>query len=272
MRISILKIVLFIFLLGTVINADDGSKDKNNKINKSLIQISRTYLDINNISTQFYNDGIGDIDPNGNAGLVYPKGSGKTACYTSGLLFGGMVQGDAIPRVGGTAYRTGLQPGAILANGQADDPSLDKYRIYRVRPDVKPGGPTADLSAEALNENTTASVLQQQYEKDWTEWPASLGAPYTDVNNNGVFDPTVDIPGVNGANMTIWFVANDMNAAKTANLYGSQPMGIELQTTYWAYSQTGVMGQMFFRKYKLINKGYQNNTINDTYLSMWARC
>jgi hypothetical protein len=73
-----------------------GVKDKNqnNNVNKTLDQVARTFLDINNISTQFYNNGIGDIDPSGNAGCVYPKGSGKTCVFTSGLLWGGLVKGE----------------------------------------------------------------------------------------------------------------------------------------------------------------------------------
>ena len=70
--------------------------------------------------------------------------------FTSGLLWGARVAGDPDPRVGGTAYRTGLQPGKVLADGTADDPTLDKYRIYRVRRDVFPGAdPNIDLSTEA---------------------------------------------------------------------------------------------------------------------------
>ena len=269
MKTSIIKSVLFIFLLGIVAFAKDGSKDKNNNINKSLDQIARTYLDINQISTQFYNNGISDLDASGNAGLVYPKGSGKTACFTSGLLWGGKITGEATPRVGGSAYRTGLQPGAILSNGQADDPSLAKYRIYRVRPDVNPRS-QADLTAEAENENTTAAALSTQYLLDWNEWPAALGAPYTDVNGDGIYDPAVDIPGVPGADMTIWYVANDMNTSQSTYLYGALPIGIELQATYWAYSQTGALGNMYFRKYRLVNKGSQHTTVNNMYLSMWA--
>jgi hypothetical protein len=271
-------IYLLVFTIGILllqqvsILAKDGVKDKNKVVNKTLDQVARTYLDINNISTQFYNNGIGDIDPSGNAGVVYPKGSGKTAVFTAGLLWGGLIQGDITnqPRVGGTAYRTGLQSGAILSNGQADDPSLDKYRIYRVRPDVKPGGPNVDLSAEASNENSSAAALRTQFEKDWTEWPGNLGAPYTDVNGNGVYDPAVDIPGVTGADMTVWFIANDMSSTTTTFLYGAQPIGIEVQATYWAYSQTGALGNMYFRKYRLVNKGFQHNTVNNMYLSMWA--
>ena len=270
MKTNILKIVLFISILCNVVIAKEGSKDKYNYAAKSLDQIARTYLDINNISTGFCNNGISDNNPSGNSGLIFPKGSGKNAVYTSGLLWGGIVAGDDTPNVGGTAYRTCIQPGAILSNGHADDPSLDKYRIYRVRPDIKPGGPTVDLTSDANNEGASPNTLRAQYELDWAQWPASLGAPFTDVNGDGVYEPTIDIPGVSGADQTVWFVANDMDSGTTANLYGAPPIGIEVQVTYWAYSQVGALGDMYFRKYRIINKGFQHNTVNNMYISMWA--
>jgi hypothetical protein len=260
-----------ILLQQNILFAKDGVKDKNNSVRKvNLDQVARTYLDINLISTPFYNNGIADIDPTGNAGLVYPKGSGKTAVFTSGLLWGGMVVGDVTPNVGGTAYRTGLQSGNILSDGSAaPNPADPRFRIYRVRPDVNPTK-TADLTAEAANENSSVDAVKAQYLLDWNQWPADLGAPYKDVNGDGKYDPTVDIPGVPGADQTVWFVANDMDPSQSSFLYGAPPIGIEVQATYWAYSQTGALGNMYFRKYKMINKGSQHNTVNDMYVSMFA--
>src|ERR1039457_4500096 len=94
MKTNILKIVLFISILCNVVIAKEGSKDKYNYAAKSLDQIARTYLDINNISTGFCNNGISDNNPSGNSGFIFPKGSGKNAVYTSGLLWGGIVASD----------------------------------------------------------------------------------------------------------------------------------------------------------------------------------
>ena len=56
------------------------------------------------------------------------------------------------PHVGGSAYRSGLQGGKIISPGIAEDPNDPHVRIYRVRPDVYPGGPWVDLSVEAIDE------------------------------------------------------------------------------------------------------------------------
>ena len=227
------------------------------------------YLNLNNISTVFRNNGISDIDVNQqNSGFVFPKGFGKTAVYTSGLLWGAKIPGDPQARVGGSAYDTGLQGGKILSTGVAEDPNDPHVRIYRVRPDVYPGGPPVDLSWEAYDEGKTELEVRAQYELDWTEWRAIDGAPFEDIDGNGSYNPNVDIPGVHGANQTIWFVANDLNAANTTNLYGALPIGIEYQATYWEYKNGNFLDNLLFRKYKLINKSIY--PFNDMYISMWS--
>lgn len=259
-------VFLSLMMISTQIFSEDTKKDS--KLNKIKGSPSRTYLNINNISTQIYNNGNSDIDPSGNSGLIFPKGSGKGAVYESGLLWGAKIDGDPQVRVGGSAYRQGLQPGKILSGGIPESPELPKNRIYRVRPDVFPNGPNVDLTSDAVDEKSSVSAIRAQYELDWLEWPAADGAPYDDVDGNGTYNPDTDIPGVPGADQTIWFVANDLDAGLTTNLYGANPLGIEMQATFWAYSQTGALGNMFFRKYKLINKSSTN--FKDMYISMWS--
>ncbi|MFA6599005.1 MAG: hypothetical protein WCS69_14865 [Ignavibacteriaceae bacterium] len=262
-----------LILAPEVIQAEGNKKDGGNKLSKTNTQKAATYLDINNISSYFYNNGISDIASSGNSGFFYPKGSGKTAVFTSGLLWGAMVSGFTDPRVGGTAYRTGLVPGKVLANGTADDATLDKYRIYRVRRDVYPNGPVIDLTADAKNEGTDAATLKADYETDWTHWPADMGAPFEDKNGDGVYQADTDIPGVPGSDQTIWYVTNDLNSGQTTYLYNSNPLGIECQVTLWAYNQAGALGNTYFRKYKLINitdRTASPITFNNMYVSMFA--
>jgi hypothetical protein len=237
----------------------------------------RAYLNLNNISTVFKNTGISDIDVGqSNSGFVYPFGTGKAAVFISGLLWGVKIAGDPQVRVGGSTYMEGLQGGWIDEFGNVIDPDDPGARIYRIRPDVFPSGPFVDLSREASDEGKSTAEVRAQYELDWTEWPADLGAPFFDANNNGIYDPdpsSGDVPGIDGAAQTIWFVANDQEQVLTLNLYGTLPIGIEYQATIWAYAQTGALGNMFFRKYKLINKTDvlgNPTTFEDMYISMWS--
>ncbi|NWG28568.1 MAG: T9SS type A sorting domain-containing protein [Ignavibacteriaceae bacterium] len=278
-----IKILLSVFLIamlliGSAFSEDDGNR-KTNTLNKPTGTPVRAYMNINSISTVIKNTGISDIDvAQANSGLVFPKGSGKTAVFQSGLVWGAILNDplEFDPHVGGSTYEEGLQGGWIDANGNVIPPSDPRARIFRVRPDVYPGGPTIDLSSEATDEGRPEADVRAQYETDWTEWPADLGAPYFDGNANGQYDsdPTSgDIPGVVGANQTIWYVANDQEPGLTQNLYGTQPMGMEMQATFWGYAQTGALGNMFFRRYVLINKTDvlgNPRTFDSMYVSMWS--
>ncbi|MDR3625234.1 MAG: hypothetical protein P4L45_00290, partial [Ignavibacteriaceae bacterium] len=260
---TILLFCITVLLCVNIYSKDNTVKNKQ-KLQKILSNDAVTYLDINNIFTPVYNNG------KSSASLEYPKGSGNTAVYTEGILWGAFVANDPQVRVGGAEYSSGLQAGIIKPDGTADDPALAKYHAFRVRPDVYPGGPDVDLTQDAAYEHSDAATLRTQYEKDWNEWPANEGAPYTDVNKDGVYEPGTDIPGVPGADQTIWYVCNDMNSSLVNNLLGTAPLGIELQTTVWAYKLDGALNDTYFKKYKIINKGNQNYTFDSTFISLWV--
>jgi hypothetical protein len=267
-------LLLFVFvMLAQATSAEKGSGRRNVLLSPSspLGTPIKTYFNINNISTVFWNQGFSDIDINdNNSGFVFPKGSRKTAVFKSGFIWGGKVGGEV--RVGGSTYRTGLQAGRILANGTASDPDAPGNRIYRVRPDYRSG----DLSSEIGDGEGSATQIRAQYELDWNQWPATEGAPFKDGNNDGVYSPAlvdpegnpVDVPGVPGADQTIWYVCNDLSSVRTLDLYGAQPMGLELQVTIFGYAQQGALGNMFFRKMLMINRG--TNTIDSMFVSMWS--
>ena len=269
-----LLLAAFVFI---EVKAEGGDK-KNSRLNKVTGQPVYKKFNINNISTFFKNDGESDINPNGNSGFEFPKGSGKTAVFQSGFLWGGIVDGQV--RVGGSVYRQGTVPGKILNSGVpanqlvAENPDAANVRMYRVRPDViPPDGPRpadyteGDVSSEERDEGAPASSIIDEYYRDWRDWPGADGAPFTDLNGNGVYDYQVDIPGFPGADQTLWFVSNDTDPNQTQFMYGSLPMGIEQQVTVWGYNRTGALGNMLFRQYKIINKS--NSTFDSMYVSMW---
>ncbi|MGE5412226.1 MAG: hypothetical protein ACM3MI_14795, partial [Clostridiales bacterium] len=265
MNHRLLKLIGVTLLFAGLITSSyaEGVKDgKKNTLGKTAGNPSRTLFNINNISTWFSSDGQSDLNPQGNSGFVFPKGSGKAAVFQSGFVWGGKVDGNI--RVGGVTYQSGLKSGRIISQGVAQDPEDADARIYRVRPDWR----TGSMNAEMRDGEGTEADIRAQYEKDWNEWPAQFGAPYKDVDGNGSYDPNIDIPGVPVASQTIWYVANDLDATTCSSLYGSNPIGIELQTTIWGYSSAGALGNMLFRKYKIINKSGKD--ITDMYVSNWS--
>jgi hypothetical protein len=258
-----LLLVAFAFM---EIRAEGGDKKSNTLIKVTGAPVYKKF-NINRISTWIKNDGESDINPDGNSGFEYPRRSGKTAIFQSGLVWAGKVNGQI--RAGGSSYRQGTVPGKILNSGVpadqliGEDPNLANVRNYRVRPDYL----TGSVQAEIDDGEGSESEVRAAYERDWMDWPAGDGAPFKDVDSNGVYDPTIDIPGVPGADQTIWFVCNDTDPEQALFLAGANPMGIEEQVTIWGYNSAGPLGSMLFRKYKLINKS--DTDITDMYVTMW---
>ncbi len=282
----LIALVGILFMIPQEASAIGNGKEKQ-KLAKTTgtSQVAVTRMDINNLNALESNVGFADYNLNSNLeGTEFPKGSGKNAVFEGGFLWGGFVPGDPQVRVGGSAYISGLQPGPIMSDGSpAPNPNTDpRWSIYRVRPDVYPGGPSVDLSSEVSSyaeggQSLTAAQIRAQYESDWTNWPAAgtannLGAPFTDVNGDGKYEPNIDIPGVPGADQTIYFVANDQDSSATKLLYGTNPMGMEIHVTYWAYAQQGALGNMYFKKWDIIHKGKIGGTtpIDSMFVSYWT--
>lgn len=243
--------------------------------NVATTQVTRTMSNISNWGYWIYYDGKSAQQPNSSSGGIYPRGTAG-AIYMDGFVWGGKV-GDDI-RVGGQTYNIGTQPGCIEADGTATDATDPKVKVYRIRSDwetltasmVKQDAMELNelSSLSSVTESMTDAVIAQ-YEEDWNEWPVDLGAPWTDVDGDGEYDPTVDEAGIADADQVIWLVVNDLSATRTLGLYGSPPIGLELQITMWAYNQPGArLGQIVFKKYKLINKS--GGDIDEMYVSQWA--
>jgi hypothetical protein len=271
------------FLL-PVISTDALSADPKQpgRHSASTIESKTTYRAflINNVFAYFANNGDGLYNPfSGNhEGFEFYKGQAKHIFYEEGLLWGGYHGGRVIPKVGGSSYRHALQPGPIVTGGTAgttpiaaSDTTGDRYRIYRVRPDIGPGVSYASVQATLQNEETsflsryqtlTSEEVFNQYIKDRNEWPADLGAPFTYGKNtqgiqrtSGPYDPNFDTPGIPGAMQTLWYVANDLDSSRTYSLAGCPPIGLEVQRTIWGYRRnTGALTSSIFERTVLVNK------------------
>ena len=119
-------------------------------------------------------------------------------------------------------------------------------------------------------------------------WPAAWGAPYDDVDGNGSYDPEIDIPGYPGADQTLWTIANDVPTIVDANgdsvgyqstapnLYGADPIGVELQITMWGYAfgAGDPLGNMIFKKatmkYTGLPGGPSDAAMDALYFTQWS--
>src|SRR5262245_52493670 len=90
-------------------------------------------LDANQISMVVSNVGSFAYDMvHGNAGLEYPRGSGRTSVFAGGLWLGA-AQPAGGPRLAISEYSFEYGPGAILPNHLPDDPTRPEYRVYKLQ-------------------------------------------------------------------------------------------------------------------------------------------
>ncbi|HMA62754.1 MAG TPA: hypothetical protein VKP78_08910 [bacterium] len=277
---KILSIVLILFIasgFSLYAKAPDGwnaNKEMTNILAKmtQYDEVKRTILNVGNWLYWVANDGVmGYNAATQQSGGLYPKGKGAVV-YTEGLVYGGYVDengnGQLDPdadrlSVGGTTYGTALQCGWINEAGEA----VPLNKVWRIRTDWETLTPQ-DVAYEAEQLGIPPEEVIAQYEYDWKNWPTELGAPYYDNNNNGEYDEG-DEPGVANADQVIWFVANDLNKGLMTSFYGSEPIGLEIQNTLWAYAQpTTELGQIIFKKYTVINKSGKD--VLDAYVSQFV--
>jgi hypothetical protein len=296
--------LIFAFAFTLAVNSSAKDDPKANRVSKVSATLgSPTYgmLNINNWQYWLEANGRSGYNPfiSGDGG-IFPKNT-SFVVFQDGFIFGadlidtrtGLPPASERIRVGGQTYNIGTVAGAVI-NGQPEDPNLPGVRLYRIRRDFNDTG--VDLRADAadffqknINAVTDGDVaaLKAQYAKDWDEWPVGKGAPFVDRNGNGVYDKPpaglasrdlilngLDEPGIAGADpnspasQVMWTVCNDFNEAATRGLYGAASIGVELQITAWAYRRTDALGNVIFKKYRLINKGVFSS--DDFYVCQWS--
>ena len=188
------------------------------------------HCDVNNMDFVVTNHGSLMYDiPTGNPGLIYPRGTTKAAIFAAGLWLGAKVNDSLRVTVG--EYSQEFSPGP-MANGtfQADRP---EFRIYRIE-----------------RGNTTS--------EDYLNWPVDQGAPVDTAGN----------PLLIG-DVTLWTVYNDADPSVHSNDAGnSQPLGIEVQQTVFAFNQANPLADCAFMKFLLINKG--SNTLDSMFITFWS--
>ena len=259
-------------------------------------------LNINNMASWIYKNGAGTTSgsPNGEQ-VDYPIFTGGLI-YEDGMLWGvkSSEYSDTEPiRVGGSTYYHGTHAGKVIYNADGTVAgSLDptSTHVWRVRTDYA----TADLSTDATNYCFNAGAdcdeesVRAQYQHDWENWPAHWGAPYDDTNNDGSYDPAVDVPGYPGADQTLWTVSTDVPEIVDADgnptgaadqnsspqLYGAAPVGVELQVTMWAYAfgASDPLGNIHFKRARLIYTGFKDGSdygpapavLDTVYFTQWS--
>ena len=147
--------IIYTIYKATNLWSEDCNRKKDIIKKRNLVNTS-AMIDVNNIAMWVSNNGLFATDPGtGCCGLEYPKGSGKKLVYSAGPWIVGMMNGEL--RTAGTLYATEFQPGKILPDGNPDDPTFEKYRVYKINKDefvpqevIDQGGPSEVLGDQML--------------------------------------------------------------------------------------------------------------------------
>ncbi|MGH2569318.1 MAG: hypothetical protein ACRDGA_13350, partial [Bacteroidota bacterium] len=234
--VSCVGIILILLAGGLAVDAraKEGDQQKKTSVLLKSAVTQHAVFDANRISNIMMNNGqyVSHL-VTGNNGLEWPKGSGKLIDFAAGLWIAGKARSDGSIRTAVTEYASEYQPGKILPNGQPDDPTLPKYRWYKIT--------SADLKDPG---------------EDYRGWPVGDGAP---VDASGK-------PLLLG-DQTLWCVFNDVDTSLHNRLFGTPPLGIEVQMTVWGYDRPEVWGDMMFVKATIIHK--DTETFDSTFIGLW---
>ncbi|CAN5517161.1 hypothetical protein BH10BAC5_BH10BAC5_24240 [soil metagenome] len=239
------KFILLIILLSSTAHSKPIANFTNNwsysqgHAKPRSVVLQQVELAGNNISSFFINTGILDHDviASNSSGFEWPRSFTAPhlkACYSAGLTIGTKIEG--VLKMASCLYDGEYIPGYIDNNsGIPISNTNDDFKIYKVK------------LGDSINS------------PDYANWYKMIpfGAPYIDINNNGMYDNGIDKPGIRNASETIFCCFTD-GFPESHNFFTgfggtTQPIFCEMHLTAWTYNFGG-MEDVQFVKWSLINK------------------
>lgn len=213
-----------------------------------IISNAQRVLDGNRIRADFLPSGIFNQDSSltNLPGFEWPKNTINVhAIFSSGLTIAAKVNGDL--RMSACSYKGEYLPGYSL-NGVAFTNSA--FKVYKV----------------SRGDNSGSNP-------DYAQWGQMVpyGAPYVDVNSNGIFELGIDTPGVSGAIQTIFASYTDgftfTHNSNEGFGGGTSPLFSELHMTAWCYEDSSLIDVQFI-KWDIINRS--GSAWNEVYFSLFC--
>jgi hypothetical protein len=207
-----------------------------------------TYLEVGNVRARLFNNGALFWKGSPNVYEV-PAGSGVQATHAANLWIGGMVD-DEIRTAASTYGPYELWAGPISEDERPPQDCSTYDRFWHI-----------DMSTE-----DTYRMLENGPSPEALEWPAHLGAPFTDRNGIAGYQPDDgDLPVVLGDH-SVWWIMNDRGNEHRRT--DSDALGVEVQATAFGFNVPGDLGNTTFYRYRIENRG--SKSIDNMGVSMWA--
>ena len=240
-----MKRILAFLLITTLVSAPlfAGVSEKSDRAGMGKASSQSTgAFDGNRIDDDLENNGmIVSHRISGHSGLEWPAGNATYTVYASGVWMAGLVN-DTI-RTAVAEYTPEFTSGPWGADG--NDPSDILYKVNK------------------------SDLLDPGGNPDFAAWPVGKGAPWVDVDTDGVYNPMPagpDHPEFIG-DQVIYYVIND-GVTTDHSVFSTKPLGLEIQMTIWGYDRVDAFGDMMFVRARIFNKG--GNDIEDAYLGLWS--
>jgi len=137
--------------------------------------------------------------------------------------------------------------------------------VYKVVPYSGNPQDTAHVDNPAADPDRGEDPLVHHSWSEYVNGAKPFGAPTRIWNLPG---GPVEGPDVAG-DMMLWCVYNDLDPdAHTNEAASTNPLGIQIDQTTFAFNRLGPLGNTIFVKYVIRNKG--GNTLDSVYVSQWA--
>jgi len=249
-------------------------------------------LDINNVDARLMTGGdmwwnIGQ----GVAAYEIPKNSGKSSQFAASCWIGGFDKQGQLKVAGQTYRQTGNDywPGALDLNAKITE-SVCNLWDYQWKVDgstinsfialSKTGGDVTGSQFQAINQWPGAGSHQAKSGNgpiylDQTPYSGRSYGTFKDLNGNGIYEPgqgeypVLESNGVQSVpDELIWWVFNDAGNVKEQSLTAA--IGVEIQTSAFAFATQDFLNNSTFCNYRVINRGALS--IDSTYIAVWDDC
>lgn len=231
------KVLIFLttFLIVLIQYGTSASVQKQSFQKPSVIGLTAR-MNINNIDLALANNGNYGLDGD----TYYPNGSTKSFLFAGGLGISGYDQSGQLKVSWMMSASRIYEFQAGLWGMDPDDPKAIFYEV-----------------------NKEDDFGSANYVK-WAD-AVALGADFVDLNNDGAYDPAVDMPDLLG-DKTIWYVFNDGVVQANRGLVDSKPNGVSVFQSVFAFKRSDDLGNVIFMRYRIRNDS--GGDLNDVIFSV----
>ncbi len=250
--------------------------------------------------------------PRGTSYVIYASGLMIGGVSTDGISSAQRIAGFSYNKGFQAGAILGNRTG-VIENPSAADVRIWRIRKDYSTADLRQDAAEVNSIPLGSVSDAQIFAVREQYKKDWREWPTAKGAPFYDVgyldatkvivgagngvidwgeddtfplgderHRNGILDIGEDkndngkldgeTPGVADADQVVWAVNNDIGTVESP--WKTKALGLEVQNTFWGYNRTDALGNMIFKKFRIIYKGTSatpaSAMINNMYLCQWS--